>query len=464
LATRIVTVDIDSNAIRLLQLQGNRVERWATTSLEAGVVEGGTIADPQALAAQIRRLRRSSGITGGEVVAGVSGLFSVARTMKLPPESQERLLELARETVPDEALRPLWQTIRTGGAGQEILFVWANEQQVDTYLGTLRAAGMAPRVLEFKTMALYRAVDRSSALIVNMEPSSLDLVLIADGLPQVMRTIALPGTPSAEERVSRVAQALEHTIAYYDSRHEKSLSPPNLPLFLVGPMAEDTSLRQQIEERVGYPLESFAPPLEFPSHLPVAQYAVNMGLALRQVARPEGNNQEERALPVRINLVPRSNPFWRLTRQRAAFLGALAVGIVIAYLLFQLSASAGQEVARLEAAVRAMDQEVKLKQDQGKQLTQVKADIQDFANLTPPLGRVTAAMDVIEESLIPGVRLNTVNIGGGTAAFSVSAETVDDAIQFVKTLRADGRFGAVPFTSPTKDIAATLNLATLQNE
>ena len=331
-------------------------------------------------------------------------------------------------------------------------------------MGTLRAAGMAPRVLEFKTMALYRAVNRNQALVVNMEPSSLDLVLIADGLPQVMRTIVLPGTPSAEERASRVAQALEHTIAYYNSRHEEGLSPPDLPLFLVGPMAEDPSLLQQIEERVEYPLESFAPPLEFPSHLPVAHYAVNIGLALRQVARAEGNDQEERVLPVRINLIPRSNPFWRLTPRRAAFLGAFAAGMVIAYLLFQLSASDGQEIARLQADVRAMDQEVKLKQDQGKQLTQVKADIQDFAKLTPPLGRVTTAMDMIEEILIPRVRLNTVNIDGGTANFSVSAETVDDAIEFVKALRADGRFGAVPFTSPTKDITATLNLATLQNE
>ena len=73
MARRVVTIDIDSRSIRILQVRNNRVERWASSPLEPGVMSDGTVADVEALADQLRRLRRSSGISGGDMVASVTG-------------------------------------------------------------------------------------------------------------------------------------------------------------------------------------------------------------------------------------------------------------------------------------------------------------------------------------------------------------------------------------------------------
>ena len=462
MATRVVTVDIDSRAIRLLQVEGNRVERWATSPLEAGIVEDGAIVNPEALAAHIRRLQRSSGIMGREVTASISGLFSIARTLSFPLESRERVFEQARESMPGGDLRLLWQTMRVDGTGQAILALGANEQQVNAHIGALRAAGLAPQVVEFKTVALSRMVNRREALIVNLEPSSVDLVLVANGLPQVMRTVALPGTPSTEEWASRVARTLEHTTAYYNSRHADHPLPPQIPLFLVGPGAEEPSLRQQIEERVEYSLETLDPALEFPPHLPIAQYAVNMGLALRHMPRPEENGQEADSMPILINLAPRSTSPWRLTPQRAAFLGALAAGLVLTVFLLQLGASAGLEVERLQADVRTIEQEVNLRRGDLTRLTQVEASVRDFEKLTAPWGRVTGALDAIQEILTPGIQLSSIEVDAGQAKFMTRADSSEEAMHFVEALRADGRFGWPSFNRVTTAISASLNMAALK--
>ncbi|MBI2872828.1 MAG: pilus assembly protein PilM [Chloroflexi bacterium] len=464
---RVVTVDIDSTTVRMLQLQGNRVERWASAPLDEGMVENGTILNPSLLGERIRQLRRTSDITGTEVVASVNGLFSVARTLNVPHVSQQELLQKLPEYAPEtggrQDLRLLWQTLHADTTSHHVLAMWANDGQVSSQLGALRAAGLAPTVLEFKTMALYRTVDRKQAIIVNMEPTSLDLVLVVGGLPQVMRTVGLPQASSPDELANLVAQAIEHTVAYHNARQTEELPPVRIPLFLVGPMADSPSVRQQVQERVEYPLESFAPDLEFPAHLPAGQYAVNLGLAMRYVARPREEGGEDRP-PVHINLVPRVVSPWQITPQRAGMLAAMVAGLVVAFFLFQLNSGAAEEVATLRRSAGDVRRQISLRQAEITRMTQLEAGIRDFQALTAPRGRVTEAVEYIQSTLIRGVRLNSVSVKGNVAEFSASAERVEQAMAYVEALRATGRFGKVPYSTPSTEIHTTLDLGAPQSK
>ena len=455
---RIVTVDIDSQSIRLLQVDDNRVERWATAPLAQGVAEDGAIVDPQALAAQIRRLRRSSGISGGQIVAGMNGLFSVARLMTFPPGTQSQILERARAAIPGENLRLLWQTVRMNGAGQAFLVIGANEERVDSHIGVLRAAGLPPKVLELKSAALARTVRAKQALVVSVEPCCTDIVLIVDELPQVMRTIAVVGSPSVEERASQLARTLNHTVDYYNTSHEEEVSPSELPLILVGPLGDDPSLREQIEERVDFPLEPFTPELECPPHLPAAQFAVNVGLALRHATGTRENNSEEGPEPIRINLAPQRVLPWRISRQRVSYLLFLVVGFFIAYLMLQMVTLARDDTASLRTAVASISQQVNLRKVDLNRLTELEQSIEDFGRITQPWGNVTEARKLIDEVVTPGIQVPTFTVKGTQVEFRAKADSVAAAIQFVQALRADGRFGDIPFPRPTTDLTITLDL------
>ena len=129
-------------------------------------MEEGAITNPEALAARVNRLKRASGITAGNVIGSVNGLYSIARILTFPPgttgDLARELPEQAREIMPAEDHRLLWQTMRTDGErGQQVLAVWANDRQIDTLLAPLRSAGLQPKTLEFKAVALVRAVNRS---------------------------------------------------------------------------------------------------------------------------------------------------------------------------------------------------------------------------------------------------------------------------------------------------------------
>ncbi|GAI49724.1 unnamed protein product, partial [marine sediment metagenome] len=121
----------------------------------------------------------------------------------------------------------------------------------------LRAAGVNPRVLDLKAMALVRAVNREEALILNIEPTSFDVVMVVGGIAEIMRTTAWQeGDLSEEEQAEHLAVALDLTVGFYNSHHPSYPLDPATPLFITGQMSGDLTLIDKLQERVGYPIES----------------------------------------------------------------------------------------------------------------------------------------------------------------------------------------------------------------
>jgi len=84
LAKKIVTLEIDTTAIRLMETTEGRVVKWASLSLDPTIVEGGVLSDPSVLSAAVKQVMTSSGITGQDVIASVSGLYSINRIVTVP--------------------------------------------------------------------------------------------------------------------------------------------------------------------------------------------------------------------------------------------------------------------------------------------------------------------------------------------------------------------------------------------
>ena len=151
MAKRIVTLEIDTTAIRLMETTEGRVVKWASLSLDPTLFEDGVISDPPALSAAVRQLMDSSGIKAKDVIASVSGLYSVSRIVAVstPPgevTTREAILEAAGDAMPlsvDE-LYLSWQTIATGEGAQRMLVVGVPRDVIDAEMRALRAAGINP--------------------------------------------------------------------------------------------------------------------------------------------------------------------------------------------------------------------------------------------------------------------------------------------------------------------------------
>ncbi|GAH82126.1 unnamed protein product, partial [marine sediment metagenome] len=233
MARKLVTLEIDTTVIRLMETRGEKVTKWASLALEPTTAEEGEVVlDPVALSTAIKQLMASSGIEEKEVIVSVRGLYSVNRILTVPtpagraPTSQA-VLDAAEEAMPlaREQLYLSWQTIATGEGVQQVLAVGIPRDVLDTELQALKMAGIHPHLLELKAMALARAVNREQALILNIEPSSFDIIMIVNGIPEVIRTTAWQQNElTLEDKAEHLGLSLELTVGFYNTNH------PNTPL------------------------------------------------------------------------------------------------------------------------------------------------------------------------------------------------------------------------------------------
>lgn len=100
---RKVSLYIEDTEIKLLVTNRNQVEKWASLTLDAGLVREGVILDENRVAESIKQLFKLQKVTHTNVAVGISGLNSVFRVISIPEVPQK----LLPEAVSNEANRIL---------------------------------------------------------------------------------------------------------------------------------------------------------------------------------------------------------------------------------------------------------------------------------------------------------------------------------------------------------------------
>lgn len=443
-----ITLEISSTDIRLMEVEKGRVIKWASRSLATSVLEEDVVSDSQALSDTVKQLMSSSGISGRNIIASVSGLYSLSRLVMVPTPlgeavAQQTVLETARDIMPlaEDELYFSWQTIAPAEGGQQVLVVGMPRDVVDSEVQALRAAGLNPRILDLKAMALMRAVNRGQALILNIEPSSFDTVLVVDGVAEVMRTTAWQESELAmEDKAEHLAVALELTTGFYNSRHSDFPLDLATPLFVTGQMSGDLALMEELQARVAYAIEPLAPPLEYPAHLPVAQYAVNIGLALKGTAPSKSLEQGGYSLPD-MNLLPQAYKPWRPSARQAYLFLAAVAAIALLFPLYQVTSEAMGKTAHLEARYAILNNELGRRQAEIQSRQPLQKAITEYNTIVDMGGGFIDDLDVINslaEKL--GVEVQSITHDGSKITFSCQADSYLTFRKYVVALEESGRF------------------------
>ena len=381
---RTVTLNIEPSSIRALTVEGKSVVRWASMPLEPGLVKDGLITDPAKVGSAIDALFSEKRIPKDRVVVSLTGLHSVTRVLDLPklkPALQEEAIrnEAAREMpIPLEELYLFWQRMGASNTAERRFFVVGVPRNlIDAQLTALRRAGIKPRSMGLKPLALLKAVNQTEALIVDLEPNGFEVVVVADGIPVIMRTLAFrKADATAADKVRQLANEVSRVMDFYNnSRPERPLNS-RTPIFLTGGLESDVEFKRLIGTSLDNPVRSLAPPLKYPSVLPASEYAVNLGLALKS-ARPKGFSINGRVdLPVAgTNVLPAQfRPNQISVKQ---ILCPLAAVMSIALLLTSYMSVAGGDVEA--SRIQSQLQRVNLQLQEAKQavasIQQVEAEV-----------------------------------------------------------------------------------------
>ena len=288
-ARSVATLNIEVDSARLLIAKDRQVKEWGTEPLEPGLVRDGVVADPQAVGEHIQRLLDAHHVGSGYLMVGLTGQRCVPRILDFP-KMDLRLLkeaiqrEMKREMpVPLEDVHLSWQVIGGEDGHLRVFALGVPRDALGPQVETIRIAGAKPQSMDIKPLALVRAVARNEAIIADMEPESIDVIIVRGGIPTTIRTASLKqeiGT--TEEKAHRLGEELGRAVKFHNDTRPEAPLHLSTPVYLTGSLAEAVASSGVVEATVRHPLEPLAPPLTYPADLPVATFMVNIGLALKE--------------------------------------------------------------------------------------------------------------------------------------------------------------------------------------
>ena len=461
-----VTLSISSSDIRFLAMKGRRVKKWGSMPLEPGLVRDGDILNPQKVGRAISDLFQSMEIPRENVIASVTGLSFTYRTLSLPRMKSAITSEAIYRAAAKEMPLPLdelylsWQVTSREGDEVSYFVLGVPRNLIDAVKETLVEAGIRSYLIDLKPLALTRAANQADGLIAALEADCFDIILVARGIPIIMHTITpREGGASLEDNVRRLVDGLSKTIEFHNSTHPENPLNPQTPLFLAGQLMVDTGILEILRTQIEYPVEILTPPIEFPPHLPVALYATNMGLALREVSPKTVTRFREmsfKVLPDKRKAKAKTMP-WRY------LFPALALLVIGALLLplYQMRKGAVAETTALRAELTGISQELRLAREAADKARQeeeeIKAAIEEVTaeiaaleeerlDILGDVGDFTVNLEVVSQasSSVPSwLAVTSIGIGEGQIIVEGEAEDPFSVVGYVTSLEAQGDFSEV---------------------
>ena len=469
MAKRVTTLFIRDTGINLLVMKGNQIEKWAGSPLEPGLVSQGLIVDEAQVADQVKQLFEETGAKTNKVTVALSGHDSLYRIITLPelPEAvlPEAVRREAQRTIPTplEEVYFSYQRLPPQTLGENRVFLATFPRNlVDALMRTLRQAGVKAHVMDLAPLALSRIPNEPRAIIVNARLDHLDVIVLADRLPQVIRRLSLPGeAESLEERLPLIAEEFNRTVSFYNSSHMEHALDNKVPVFVSGDLEEVPDMWPSVVGGGAYTVSALPSPVEVPEGFSTNQFMVNIGLALRELVKEEeGANFSI----VNFNALPEAYvaPSFSMVRVLIPVVTVIGIGLIVFLVILIMNnradiAQLGPEVASAEGKVTQLQRDVSTLNTQIASAGGA-ADVLSSTLTSIARGRAVILSDLREIDRLAGetVSLGTVSHTGSSISMNGATPDVDRIFLYARALRDseeapnDLRFSSVWISKITK--------------
>jgi len=484
-ANKVMSLYLEDNGIRLLAASGRQVDKWLTVPLEPGLISGGVIQDENKVADKIRetfmaikhvkRKLPGGGLTkriaklfagSGKLIIGLNGRDSLYRVVALPvlPESSlgEAVYREAGRVLPvslDE-LYIAYQRI-PGYANETRVFVAAfPKKTTDTLLRTLRIAGITPRYLDLAPLALCLAVNEPRSIIVDVRQDNLNLIIMANRVPQVIRSLALQSEEKIiSENMPTISEEFSRTVAFYNSTHQQEPLDSSVPVCVSSDLANSPDDWKALVGKLESPVTVLPGAMQYPADFPSNEFAVNLGLATKEL----GLEKDETAnySLVNLNALPSALIPKQFNAMRVAIPVTAAIGIAGLALLWMNWQTNAATTKDLEASLASTQNVVQRNAAEIAQLTEqnrlIEAQIQpmlDYASVfNTKMDVLQAARNLTDSdlhqvvALKPGAVVLMTALHTGTAiTINGSSSRYADALDYAQAIRDSGGFTTVVAT------------------
>jgi type IV pilus assembly protein PilM len=460
MAKKVTTLFVRDTGISLLAMKGKQVVKWASLPLDPGLVSQGLVVDEAQVAEKVKQIFKEAGAGTKNVIIALSGHDSLYRIISLPelPDAvlPEAIRREAKRTIPTplEEVYFSYQRLATVTKGESRIFLVTYPRNlVDALIRTLGKAGVKPYTMDLAPLALCRIPDEPRAIVVNARLDHLEVMVIADRLPQVIRRLVLPGeAESLEERLPVIAEEFNRTIAFYNSGHMDHALDSTVPVFVCGDLTEKPEAWQTVVSQAGYPISALPSPVELPEGLNPNEFMVNIGLALKEL---QIKKEEANFSLVNFNALPEAYvpPSFSIARVLVPVGLIVGIGLIVFAAILILAGRAGITTLSSEVTVAETHAaQVRVEVDAlKKQVASLSATADELSSRLTTTERGAATfygdLDQIVELAAGQVTLTNINDRGSSVTISGRASSVDGIFNYARDLRSGGRFPTVWISS-----------------
>jgi type IV pilus assembly protein PilM len=477
MATNTTTLFIDNLNMRLMITRGKRIIKLADMPLDASLSEIDTPEKETQLVEKIKYLFHSNRIGSRKIILGLSGLHCLTRPIELP-ELPKAMLEEAvtREArrvlpVPVEQLYISWQIISTSEGKIQAFMVGIPRNIADTIIKTVTRAGFKPYIMDIKPLALARLSREANAVILDVQPSEFDIIILMKGIPQPIRTVPFPReTTSLKDRLVIVKDELQRTVQFFNSNNAETKIQPGATLLVSGEIAEEAELYESLGQELGLKVAPLTSPLKCLKQLDPSHHLVNVGLTLKELVKEAG------PLLPNFNTLPAPYQPRQISMNRLMAVPATAVAIGLLVILGITVRDAAASLVSVKTEVNANKMLVEKRTAQKKELTNSIAALESqLAGLEASRKSYTAALNSLTRTgekmnedltttvnnVVADLDLWTLGISGGRVNLSGRASSEQEVFQYVRKLTSTGRFDEITINNLTvaEDVSENDTLA-----
>ncbi|MFH0847742.1 MAG: pilus assembly protein PilM [Chloroflexota bacterium] len=470
---RKLSLYVENTDLKLLLSNGKEVEKWASIPLAPGLVSSGVIINEAEVGQLLRERLRTLKINARRVILGLSGLNSLYRIISMP----ELPKTMVAEAVKNEAERVLpvamndvylsYQPIMKVGDERRYFLAAFPRNATDALVRIARGAGLDPYLMDLGPLAFCRSVALPRAVVVNVQGTVLDLAVMVDRVPQVIRSLQLSSeTESLTNRLAIIAEEIERTIAFYNTSAPDQPMDPAVPILVCGDLARAPDSWSPLQSQLNHSISVLPPPMHAPSGFDAFKFTVNMGLNLKETAR--GKNALEYSL-VNFDALPEVYRPKHISPINVVAPVAITVSLAIIILLTYLTQNTRAQIGTLRDEATATQNLARVEQNE---INELKSNITKLEESFKPVDMKTAALtdrlNALRDNRIR-VQMNTgemvyhliqttppietslelgqISYAGESISISGSSASTEDVFSYVRTLKNSQRFSAVTIVS-----------------
>ncbi len=495
-----ITVTIGDSAIRVLVARGNRVRGWAEAHLPVGVVQDGLIVDEttfsEAMNRVIDEIGKGAKLSSAKVAVAITGRNVVQRrfTVFLEPgedlteaiidSSAERMsirpeeLQLAWDAAladydaplmdddEDEESDGIFDDIDTGlepdvdGDPYDVYAFGMYRHVLRRNLRTLSDTGAKFSTVQPKAIALAAAANERSGVVLDIESNSVTVIVLRDGLPEVVREVGIDQKMTEEQWVQSVTTQVSRTVAFHDSMYPDTPLSEHSNLYLTGAAESIVGTAEAVANAIPYRRNELPGTLRAPEDFPFARYAANVGLALVTgkhwwqrtptsiIARPELDFRP-------TEFKPKPFPVQAAMKVSMAVVLAAVVGVTA-----QLSLSEEGKVARAEDQLGTLDRQVGLKdlrkaraEEQSAEIARLRTErevlLEKISLVKDREGGFARVVDVVTDhaASLADVDVLQIDDDGSLVSLTIGGIEFNGVLRYVKLLEAEPGFSDVHIRS-----------------